>query len=316
MSTGKGVMAECGISTPASWGADWAAVSAALPFDEESISETIEWLEDNALEGKASRRAPDSGLIKVAGLLKGDLDYYNWGSMIKAAMGAESSEVYTFADELEEIRRIEFEKQISRWRIDSFKVEQMIISGEKGKSLQIEFDLAGRMASRSSTAFPDISISSRSRVKFSTSSTDSLIRIGNQDDALAAGDAVGWESFKFTIKNNLKADDFTNESVYALEPFRNGKRDVSLEINIPRYENDTYIDWQNNKTKLQADLYFTDGSKTFKLEIPEMLILSGFDANIPAGGGLIVQQGTFGCYRNLANTPMTAINDEARITIT
>jgi len=315
MATGKGVLTQCGISTPASWGASWAAVDTAIPFDEEGIEEAIEVLEDAALEGKAGKRAPDQGLIKIAGSLSGDLDYYNWGSLIKAAMGAESGGVYTLSDELDEMRRIEFDKGVSRHRLDSFKVEQMIISGEKGKILRIQFDIVGHQASRSATAFPSISCTNRSRVKYSVSSTNSLIRIANQDDALAAGDAVGWESFKLTLKNNLNPDDATNESPYALEPVRDGFREVSLDIKIPRYTADTYNTWKTTPTLLQADLYFTDGTKTFKIEIPELKILNGFDMNIP-GPGVIVQEGTLGCYRNLNNTPMAAITDEFRITIT
>jgi hypothetical protein len=315
MSTGSGVLAKCGISTPATWGAVWAAVSVPLPFDSESIDQAIEQLEDQALEGVAGQRAPEQGLIKIAGALIGDMDYYNWGSMLKAAFGAEaSSGVFTFADDLAEIRRIEFEKSVSRWRIDSFMVEQCIISGEKGKALKIQFDLAGRMQARSSDAFPSISLTNRARILFSNSSTNSRIRIADQVDALASGDAVGWESFKFTIKNNLKADDATNQQRYALQPVRNGFREVSLEFKDPRYTAETYRAWAEAGTLLQADLYFTNGTKTFLLELPELKFKSGLNNNV-SGPGVIVQEATFGAYRNLNNTPMAAITNEARITI-
>ena len=66
---------------------------------------------------------------------------------------------------------------------------------------------------------------------------------------------------------------------------------------------------------MQADLSFTDGTKTLLIEIPQMLAFEGFDANI-GGPELVPVEGTFECYENSDNTPMSAVSKEFRITIT
>jgi hypothetical protein len=77
---------------------------------------------------------------------------------------------------------------------------------------------------------------------------------------------------------------------------------------------DTLLDWADAGTKLQSDFYFTNGVKTFLLEIPEMKITDA-KANV-GGAGIITHDVTFDCFRNVSNTPLVLITDEARITIT
>jgi len=315
MPTGLGVLAKCGVVAGSSWGEAWSAVTAMVPFSDEAIAETIGQIEDNSLEGSAGKRASDQGLIELNGALNADIDYYNFGPIWKAAFGVDTSEVYTFEDELGDMLRMEFEKSVSRWRIDSLKIGSFSISGNKGDALKLSLDLLCRSFTRSATAFPAISISNYSRVVFSNTSATARIRIGDQDNALASGDEMGLESFKIDVDNALKADDYTNQQRYCLEPIRGGKRDVKLTIKLPRYSADTFQDWKAAGTKLQADFYFTDGTKTFLIEIPEFIIYEGFDSSIP-GPDVIFQEGVAQCFTNTDNTPMTAISDEMRLTIT
>lgn len=313
MSTGLGFLSKCGIKTGIAWDDAWAAVDTMIPFSDESIIKTIQRVDSIALEGKAGKRVGKQGLIEVAGALNGDLDYYNWGGILEAALGTDTAGVYTFADSNTKIIRMEFEKSVSRWRIKSAKVNKMTISGNKGESLKIALDIIGMGHSRSATAFPSLSLSNYSQVMFSDS--NGYIRIGNQDDALDAGDNIGLESFSLEITNNFKTDDYTNEGQNLLDPLRNDFREVMFNFKIPRYSADTFQDWKDGGTLLQAALYFTDGTKTFLIEIPEFKIHEGFNANI-GGGNILTQEGGNPCYRNSSNTPMTAITDEARITIT
>ena len=191
----------------------------------------------------------------------------------------------------------------------------MVIGGTKGESLKISVDLLCRKLERSATAFPGLSISNYSRIVFTNTSSTSRIRVGNQDDALASGDEMCFESFSLELDNMLKGDDYCNQQRYALEPLRNGKRDVRLTLRLPRYSADTFQDWKANGTLLQADFYFTDGTKTWLLEVPEFKIFEGFEANI-GGPEVLFQEGIGQCFINTSNTPMTAISDEFRITIT
>ncbi len=315
MPIGLGAVAKCGIKTGlTSWGQVWSPVDTMIPFSEESIEETIEMLENTAIEGSAGMRAPSQGMIKIPGTLKGQLDYYNWSGLIEAAMGAVSSGVHTFVDNLTKIIRLEFEKSVSRWRFDGVMINTMEISGSKGQIFDISFGLGCRSLARSSDAFPAISLSNRSKVRFSNSSTNSRIRIADLVDALGSGDEVGWESFTLRLNNNLILDDGTNQQRPVICPVRNGFREASLDLTIPRYEADTYADWKSNGTGLQADLYFSDGTKKCHIEIPEGYIYEGFNNNV-GGPATIKQSGKLNCFLNTNNTPMSAVTSEFRLTI-
>lgn len=315
MPTGLGATAKCGIKTGlSSWGEAWSAVDTLIPFTEESVGQTIERLDDMALEGTPGMRAPDQGLIKVPGNLKGELDYYNWGGLIEAAMGSVGSGVYDLVNDLTKIFRMELEKQVSRWRFDGVMVNTMEITGSKGRKLDISFGLVCRSLVRSAVEFPPLSIASRSKVLFSNSSTNSRIRIGDLADALASGDEAGWESFTLRLNNNLIEDDATNRQRTILMPRRNGFREASLDFKLPRYESDTYLDWKDNGTALQSDLFFSDGTKKFHVEIPQGKIFEGLGVNV-SGPQVLTQEGKLDCFLNTGNSHMSAVGNEFRITI-
>jgi len=315
MSTGLGITAKCGVKTLSLWTDSWSAVDTMIPIDSEGVETTINQIEDMCLEGSAARRESAQGIIELGGGMNGTLDYNNWDTILTAAFGSASSGVYTFEDNLGDVLGIEFEKNVSRWRISNAKIQRLSIEGAKGEALKIGFDIIGKTPSRSATAFPSISLTSRSMVLFSNSSTTSYCRIGDQSDALAEGDNQSIESFKFEFNNNLKADDFDNVSRYALDPLRNGFRDVTFSYKLPRYAADTFQDAKANETRLQAELYFTDGTSYCKIEIPEFKIYEGANSNV-TGPEILTQEIVGTCYRNVNNTPMTAITNEARMTIT
>lgn len=314
MPTGLGTLAKIAVGTVSTWGDVWSAVNTLIPATEESITHEIQMIENAVLEGKASKRTADLGLVVIGGGFKTDLDYYNSGALLTAAMGVATGTVYTFEDNLGDILRMEIEKSVSRWRINSLKIQRMVIEATKGGIFTVTFDIIGMTPTRSATAFPSLSLTTPARVRFSNSTSNSYFRLGDQADALTSSDNQGIEMIRFTVNNNLKADDATNESRYVLEPLRNGFRDVSLGIKLPRYSADTLTDWKDAGTKLQAAMYCTNGSKSILFEMPELIITGGLGVNVP-GPQVLTQDLTMTAYRNTSNTPMAAITDELRITI-
>ncbi len=309
MSAGTGILAKCGIGSVATWGETWNAVTDLIPFTSESIEKMIARIEDASLTGIGGQKKGDAGLITVEGDLEGELDYYNWGKILEAALGSVAAGVYDITDSLDKIIRMEFEKTVSRWRIGSAKIDKIAISGSKGEVLKITATVAGQDISRTSTAFPSISLSGTSRVLFN----DGTFKFADTADALASGDTVGLESFELTLERNLKTDDYTNQARTILEPKVSGFRNVGLRVKLPRYEADTWINWKDNGTDIQGELSFTDGTKTLTIQLPQMLITEGFDVNV-GGPELMAQEGTIKCYVNTDNSYMS-VSKEVKITI-
>lgn len=76
--------------------------------------------------------------------------------------------------------------------------------------------------------------------------------------AFASGDKVGVNSIAFSVENNLKTDDQDSESgTNIVEPERNGMRNVTGTIEIPRYSNDTFIKSTNGFTTYELWINFT-----------------------------------------------------------
>jgi hypothetical protein len=314
MPDGLGSQAKMGIAANTDWTDVWAAVTALLPFESEAISQNINMLANDALEGTPGRVAPDLGVISVLGQTKHKLDYYNFATILEYWLGVNTAGVYTISDSFAKILRIAFEKGVSRWNIPAAMINVGTITGEAGQILSLDLDWIGRPYARSATAFPSLSITNRSRIRFSNSTTTSRIRIGDQADALGSGDEVCWSKFSLSLDRKLKGDIICNAYRYPNKPRIDGFREAKLTFEIPVYAVDTFNDFADAGTKLQSDLYFTDGAKTFLIEIPEIIITSIGDP-IP-GPGIITQPVECGCFINVSNTPMAAITNEFRITIT
>ena len=125
-----------------------------------------------------------------------------------------------------------------------------------------------------------------------------VVRIGDQGDVMAAGDTIGISSFTITVNNNLTDAEQTttdNSSSHTdpltpIQPVRNGFREVTLEITIPRYSSDTFFDFAANDTNLQAELYATQptSSEEFDITFPNLKIQG--DPQAPIGGAEAVSQ--------------------------
>jgi len=317
MAVGQGFLSTAGIKAETAWGEAWAAVDKAIPFLTESIVSNYDRNVDNSLVGKAGVRSIVKGVNMVAGDIVTYLDYdLNHSIMLKAAMGGLAGGVYSLTNTLQasgNYFRAEFDKQVSRYRASGLKVNSMVLTSTAGADSYVNatFSCIGKSLVRVATAFPSISISAQRNVMHS----DLTFRIADKADALAPGDAIGINQWTLTLNNNLQADAKDNTSAYILEPLRNGMREVTLALVVPRYTSDAFQDWKDADTVLQADLTFTDGVNTIKIEIPELKIQEGADANI-GGAEMIPLNITMRALRNSSGVIMAGITDEFAITLT
>ena len=127
-------------------------------------------------------------------------------------------------------------------------------------------------------------------------------RIGDQADALGASDEIGISSFTLNYNNNLtEAEQSTPDNssshtdpLNTIQPVRNGFREVTLEIVVPRYENDTFFDHVANEDNLQCTFLSSQPSTSDKFDIifPNLQISQAPDAPI-AGAEALSQTITF-----------------------
>jgi len=93
-------------------------------------------------------------------------------------------------------------------------------------------------------------------------------------------------------------------SLYPIEPVRNGFRKVVGNFVVPRYGSDTIITWKENQTELQAQIVFTlSASYTITVKMPYIKLLK---ANVPTTSPeALTQVIEFQAFKNNSNSYMT-----------
>lgn len=312
MSTSVGVLTKCAYSGNSAWGADFVAPSSyLLPIRSESI--VAEWLrmQDDALLGAAGRRQSDRGPLTVRGNLECDMDYYNFSYLLECALGDVDNNIHYITDRLADYLQLEFDKQVSRWRINTAMVNAIEISGKVNEPVKFILELICHKVERSATAFPSLSLSDYKRIMFNemVSGADSYgFMVGDLVDGLSGSDARPVEEFKLRLERNLAESEWdTDQPDYSLEPIPNGFRKVSLELGLSRYVLDTFPAWQAADTALQATWIFMYDTRVVTFYVPQMQIAS-IECPI-AGPGIVKPKVKLDCFINTDNAFQTCTNE-------
>lgn len=228
---------------------------------------------------------------------------------IALAMGANAWDAgngvnqLTFADDLTKNCTIAWEKDVSVWEAVGVYFPNLTISGEENGFIKAAFDVLPydllRGGTTSSANLSGLPTDDVQKLSFN----EGVFRIGDQAGALAAGDKTGIQSFTVSINNNIVGAQQTTpdntashtDALQTIEPKRNRFRETTLEIVVPRYDADTFLDFEANATHLQADLVFTEtGGSNYKTFFFPNLFITKISASIP-GPDLITQTITFQC---------------------
>lgn len=320
MALGAGYKARCGIGKETTWGT-LVSPTELITFLSESITRSDEFFEQDTLVSKAGRLPADKTNITVSGSIEMDNNYQALDLIFALAFGGgaetpSGSGPYTHTIKLsEDISRslsIFIEKDVSVWEIAGAKINTLTISGIAGEPIKVSAEIIAKELTRGTSyraTLSGLAIPSKPRVVF----PHLKFRIADLTDALTDDDEIDISEFELTINNNLATDQRgSKEGNYILEPFRNGRREITLSITVRRYTKDTFINWKENGTKLQADLTFTSGSYQQKFEFPTLLVK---EVNAPIGSAEIIPvEVTLTAYRNDGNTFITE-TEECVLTI-
>ncbi len=310
-----GYKTQAGFLDAASWGTAWAEEDTLIPFVSEDLTTEYDKIKSMSLTGSAAEKEFEQGHKMVQGNLNFNLDYDNSG-LLFYAFGSLNGSVWEFEDDLDEYFALTIDKVTARYQFASCMINTLTISGEAGADTPIQCS-AGVVAydvTTSATAFASLSMT-EDPVIFPHLS---YFRIGDQADALAAGDNIDIQSFEISIDNKLELDAKDTSGTPVLNPgTRTGFREVTFRITLPRYDatNVTnFTTWKDAGTRLQASFYFVSGGESVTVNIPECKIAEGANWNVD-GPGPIAAEVSFRCFYNNNNTPMAAAADQMEITV-
>jgi len=325
MGIGQGFNGITGVVKEAAWGTA-IAVTEALPFVKEDWSKNLEEIPDEALRGEAGANAPAYKNKIFRASLPFQLTYEDLDLLIAIALGAAGTpsvngalydNTYSLAEAMTYSFICAILKNVDVWEYCGCKVNTLKISGQANKALAAEFGVCAKDLDRASATNTPAVLNALDteddapRIFFS----DMEFKIAAQGDALTGETAKGISQFELMLDNKLKMDDFDNRSLTILEPVRDGKRDVRLNLWVPRYESDEYQDWFDDSTPLHAYLKFTSGNYVFDIHLPK-LIITNADAPLE-GPGLIGQKLECRCSRDPDSDSATfTLTDELEIDVT
>lgn len=296
MPTGIGAKSKAAVGRESTWGTGVAVIEL-VPFTAESIIGNRDVVTEAYHHGQPVQKNYQPTYKRVEGSLTCEGLYDTMagdpigiGSLLKSALGTvvwsatpTKNEFQPAADLSAVPFTIAFEKQVSIWEAQGCYIRDFEITGSVADAkIVFTFNIMARELLRTgdsgivntSTTFTNL-VPTVTPVIMSFD--QAIARIGAHGAALDADDQINVSQFRLTFDNALSELDFATplngaSSLDPLEPIRSGKRNVNLEITVPRYSADTIFTAYNANTAQQFDLKFTSGTNEFNIFLPNVRI--------------------------------------------
>lgn len=266
-----------------------------VPLVSEGIERTVDLVADNAVRGRAGISGRDVTKQGGAGTLTLDGVYRGLDALFACALGlcpGDSPELvaagvyrhtfvpdedlaaqcWTAGDGLtagtgiaagdKKVRRgtLVLDKGVSLWEWASVMAQSMTLR-VSAQGVQVEVEAAPRALDLASAVNTDSSGWTVGEDPRPLMLTDAVLWVDGYSaaTALSSADAVGFSAFELRLANNLAVAQDSQSGLYVAEPRRNGKRQVTGSITLPRYEADTFLGDHADQATLMAMLRFTGG---------------------------------------------------------
>lgn len=283
MATAKGFAAKAAVGKEASWGTP-VVVSQLIPFVSEGLSKEFSRASDNILGSEAIQRA-EITQENTSGSIELEAVYTGLDKIFEIALGSKSGTgtaadpyIFSLTEDIDKSLTVAIDKQVSVHEFAGVKINQLTIQGSAGDTVKVSLDTIAKLKNRGTSATNtsaniDAAAAFGGRMLFS----DFSCSVG--------GSPIGMAGFNLQLNNNLTAV-FENKKE-PVEISRNGKREVSLSIDIARYTNDTFNDYFELDAEIPIILSATDGTNHFEINIPRAKVTKVGD---PVGGAEIIKQ--------------------------
>jgi hypothetical protein len=336
METGIGFKGIAGVIEQAAWGtAD--EVTNKIPLISESIEVQPQLVDHDYLDEFASGKKQDGVLYPPAGSLETYVPFTVKNSvsgkfvsidpLLLLALGSNTYHAETInynrivpLDDLNVFGTLAINKGLHSDKVNELigmMINSMSISGNAGEAIKASFEVQGQELVKDAVGVNTPTILSALPTDLANLLlfSDLTFRLGNQVDALDSGDNLGISAFTISVNNNLTSAEQSSPDNTAshtsptkpIQPIRNGFREVTLDITIPRYVAETLWTAKNADTLYQAEFLFSRvvGVKTylFNIFLPNLHIQTTEDAM--SGAGALQQTVSFKAHRFITGLPMT-----------
>lgn len=247
-----------------------------LPLLSGIYGQTYNQIEDNSINGEAFMDIPQQGTRMVGGDgISFQIDKISIETILEAAFGSNAAQVFTLGSNTKKLSICTLDYVNANQYANAF-IKRLALSSSVNSVWQADIDFVHTTAeSRVATSnFPASPTAYEEPFTFhEAGGTSGYIRIGNADDALAAGDNVCFEDFNLELNNGFD-NQFTNCGLGTLTPiFGMAVPAVTGSFTVARHDTDQYLDWQDAHTPLQMEiLIYKNATAQLKIEIPRFVI--------------------------------------------
>ena len=247
-----------------------------MPFTTMTLKQSFDMITDESIVGEAFTDLPVQGMRHVTGAIGCQAEVQCIDPMLEAAFDSESGGVYSFPS-------TKNEKTLSFVGIDEVKtykyagcvLNNFELSSEAEGDLKYTADVIGWKAeTRDDTSFPTMSSTPGTRlIHAHCGGTNGYVRIGDQGDALAAGDNQNVSAITIASNWNFAEQPYNDAGTLQLLSNSAGRSEVSFNFTIARHAADTFLGFRDAHTALQADIkYYASATAILQLEISNFVI--------------------------------------------
>lgn len=246
-----------------------------LPFTAEGMEQNFDTIEDEAIVGVAFKNVPVQGNRHVGGSFSQQLDAISIEPLLEAAFGTESSGVFSCngSTNTSKLSVVTLDS-VATYQYANVYVKSLSIKGSAGGKFMVDFDLIGVTAeSRQSVgSYPAAPTDIGTFTVFNHLGGTGYARIGNHDDALDSGDNISIDDFELSMECGF--DEQYASSQTTLTPiFGMTPPQFTGSFKVARHEDNTFLDWKDNFTSLQAAFYiYLNATNTILIEIPNFKV--------------------------------------------
>jgi hypothetical protein len=282
-----------------------------LPVTSYKFMQKRNVIEDESYHGVAFQDTPQKGVNDTAGSISCNVDIISLAAYLSGITGYVSSGSYYFNPSTPNVIKYSLARRdgVSYKQYANVYAKSLKISGSADNLLSAELDLIGVTAEvRTSLGSYPSTTDADEAFSFHEMSGSGYFRVGDQSDALAAGDNLDIEDFEFNITTGYDSQHYNSYSI--LTP-QMGQIRPSVEgsFKISQHSVDTFLTFRDNMTKLQLILnVYKTSTQQLIITVPNFIVDTELTDDEIARQGVTMKIGRNGIGTSYVNANIANVS--------
>jgi hypothetical protein len=288
-----------------------------IPILSGRLKQTPTLIEDESFAGNAFRDVPQRGTISVTASISFQVDKISIQPILEAAMGHVSSGVYTINDHAKKLS-VCFYDGVKNNKYANIYIKSLKITGSVNSKITGDMELVGISPEVRDDleTFPETVTAYDEFFHFhEAQGASGYFRVGDTSGALSAIHDRDIEEVTLDIITGFD-EQFCNQ-IRSLTPvFGMSPPSVTGTFRIARYENDTFLDWLEDGTRLQLEMkLYKAAAAVLLIRVPMFILDTELTDDDVTKQNITMTVGRNGIGASYKNTHM-AFNSPVQVTVT